>query len=75
MILDVKKLATVTKEQGAIGVLALWLVWTTFKLYSVEGKLLECYKDQVNTSQLYNDGNPSSNLLATLPKELKIEKL
>lgn len=70
--MNVKNLLKVTKEQGAIGVLAVWLAFTTWDLQNAKKDFIECLTEQIPNTAGQVSKASSSPMVAILPKEIEV---
>lgn len=69
-------LVTLAKKHGALGVMAAWLAYTTYRLDVVEQKLYGCFdelKERPVLTSMTKRYNKSERFYAVLPKEFKVE--
>lgn len=70
-------LVRLAKKHGALGVMAVWLSYTTYRLDAVEQKLYGCFdelKERPALANMTKHINKSSRFYAVLPKELEVRK-
>lgn len=70
-------LLRLARKHGALGVMAVWLSYTTYRLDAVEQKLYGCF-DELKTRPLITNMarriNKSERFYAILPKEIQVKK-
>jgi hypothetical protein len=70
-------LITLAKKHGALGVMAVWLTYTTYRLDAVEQKLYGCFdelKERPALTGMTKRIKKSDVLYAVLPKEIQVRK-
>lgn len=70
-------LVTLAKKHGALGVMAAWLAYTTYRLDVVEQKLYGCFdelKERPVLTSMTKRYKKSDRFYAILPKELQVKK-